>query len=74
MELIKNIAGPQIIYSLYMCSNWLFLCSIKNENDNYAIVEYKYENEEMKKIASIELKDGTVVSGSNDNLIKLWGN
>ena len=45
-------------------------------------MKYKYENEEMKKIVEkekahesyiytcIELRDGTVVSGANDNLIK----
>ena len=85
-QLIKNILGPQRIYSIYECFDGLFLCSIINENGNHAIVKYKYENEEMKKIIEkekihesyistcIELKDGTVVSGSADNLIKLWRN
>ena len=49
-QLIKNILGPQIIYSIYECFDGLFLCSIQNENDNYAIVKYKYENEDIKKM------------------------
>ena len=86
-QLIKNILGPKIIYSIYECFDGLFLCSIINENGNHAIVKYKYENEEMKKIIEkekihegdiftcFELNDGTVVSGgSSDYLIKLWRN
>ena len=49
-------------------------------------MKYKYENQEMKKIVErekvhesniyscIELKDGTVASGSYDKLIQLWRN
>ena len=85
-QLIKNILGPKIIYSIYECFDGLFLCSIINENGNNAIVKYKYENEDMKKVIEkekihedniytcIELNDGTVVSGSYDTLIKLWRN
>ena len=47
-QLIKNILGPKIIYSIYKCNDGILLCSIKNENGNYAIVKYKYENEDMK--------------------------
>ena len=54
-QLIKNVlVGPQIIYSIYECFDGLFLCSIKNENGNYALVKYKYENEDFKKIVEIE--------------------
>ena len=85
-QLIKNILGPQEIYSIYQCLDGLLLCSIKNENGNCAIVKYKYENEEMKKVIEkekihegeiytcIELDDGTVASGGDDKLIKLWRN
>ena len=85
-QLIKNILGPQIIYSIYKCFDGLLLCSIKNEKGNYSIVKYKYENEDMKKIMEkekaheneiytcIELNDGTIASGGSDNLIKLWKN
>ena len=53
---------------------------------NHSLVKYKYENQDMKKIVErenvhedyiytcIELKDGTVASGSYDKLIKLWRN
>ena len=85
-QLIKNILGPKLIFSIYECFDGLFLCSIINENGNNSIVKYKYENEDFKKIIEkekahesdiftcIELNDGTVASGSDDNLIKLWRN
>ena len=85
-QLIKNILGPQIIYSIYECFDGSFLCSIQNENGNCAIVKYKYENEDLKKIVEkekihegyiytcYELNDGTVVSAGSDKLIKLWNN
>ena len=86
-QLIKNIVGPKEIHSINECYDGLLLCSIKNENGNCAIVKYKYENEDMKKIVEkeqihegtiytcFELNDGIVVSGgSSDYLIKLWKN
>ena len=86
-QLIKNIIGPQAIYSINECFDGLFLYSIKNEKGNCAIVKYKYENEDFKKIVEIEkihngdintcveLNDGTVASGGHgDYLIKLWRN
>jgi WD40 repeat protein len=86
-QIIKNILGPKEIYCIYECYDGLFLCSIKNENGNCALVKYKYENENMNKIIEkekihegniytcIELNDGTIASGgSSDYLIKLWRN
>ena len=85
-QIIKNIVGPKIIYSIYKCFDGLFLCSIKNDKDNYSLVKYKYENQNLTKIVErekahesdiytcIELNDGTIVSGGKDNLIKLWIN
>ena len=85
-QLIKNILGPQCILSIYECFDGIFLCLIQNQNGNCAIVKYKYEDEAMKKIVEkekvhggtiytcIELNDGIVVSGADDNLIKLWKN
>ncbi len=65
----------------------MILCSIINENGNCAIVKYKYENGDMKKIIEkekiheghimtcIELNDGTIATGGcSDYLIKLWRN
>jgi len=85
-QIIKNILGPQKIYSIYKCLNGLFLCSIQNENGNYSLVKYKYDNQNLNKIIEkekahekeiytcVELNDGTVASGGEDNLIKLWRN
>ena len=85
-QIIKNILGPQEIYCIYECYDGLILCSIKNENGNCALVKYKYENENMNKIIEkekihegniytcIELNDGTIASGGDDKLIKLWRN
>ena len=86
-QLIKNILGPQQINSIVLCSNGLLLCSIKNENGNYAIANYIYENNDLKKVVEkenihdgqinicIELDEGIVASGgNNDYLIKLWRN
>ena len=62
----------------------LFLCSIINENRNNALVKYKYDNYNLTKIiekenayekeikSCVELNDGTIASGSDDKLIKLW--
>ena len=83
-QLIKNILGPKLIYSIYECFDGLLLCSVTNENGNCAIVKYKYENQNMNKIVEkekihegniytcFELNDGTVASGGN--MIKLWRN
>ena len=87
-QLIKNILGPKIIHSIYECYDGLFLCSIVNEKGNCALVKYKYENEDFKKIiekekihqgsniyTTIKLSDGTIASGGEyDYLIKLWKN
>ena len=53
----------------------VFLCSIQNKDGNWAIVKYKYENQnsikiiekenihEEKIVTFIELDDGTIASG-----------
>ena len=41
-QIIKNILGPQIIFSIYKCFDGSFLCSIKNKNGYWALVKYKY--------------------------------
>ena len=85
-QIIKNIKGPKIIYSIYKCLDGLILCSIMNEKGNCAIVKYKYENQEMKKVVEkekvheghiftcFELDDGIIASGGDDKSIKLWSN
>ena len=85
-QLIKNIRGPNSIFSIYVCLDGLFLCSIINENGNHSLIKYKYENQNMNKIIEkekahesniytcIELNDGIVASGDDNGLIKLWCN
>ena len=85
-QLIKNIIGPQEIFSIYKCNDGIILCSIKNEKGNCALIKYKYENKNMNKIiekekihegdifSCVELNDGIIASGGNDKLIKLWKN
>ena len=60
-----------------------FLCSGK-ENNDFKIIKFKYENDDLKKISEInqasndtiydviELYDGSIISCGNDNLIKIW--
>ena len=69
-QLIKNIIGPQEIYSIYKCYDGLILCSIKNEKGNCALIKYKYENENMNKI--IVIKENELISVSRDKTMKIW--
>ena len=83
-QLIKNIIGPKLIYSINECLDRLFLCSIINEKRNNCLVKYKYEQQNLIKIfekekahddyiySCVELNDGTIASGGKDKLIKLW--
>ena len=83
-QLIKNIIGPQIIYSINKCIDGLFLCSIVDEKGNNNLVKYKYEEQDLKKVVEkgkahnstiyscVELNNGIIASGGSDNLIKLW--
>ena len=83
-QLIKNIIGPKTIYSINECLDGLFLCSIIDEKGNNSLVKYKYEEQDLKKVAEkekahdnyirscVELNDGTIASGGDDKLIKLW--
>ena len=43
-QLIQNINGPKVVYSIYKCLDGTLLCSINNENGNCSIAKYKYEN------------------------------
>ena len=83
-QLIKNIIGPKTIYSINECLDGLFLCSIYDEKGNNSLVKYKYEEQDLKKVAEkekahdsyiyscVELNDGIIASGGDDKLIKLW--
>ena len=84
-QIIKNIIGNKIIWSIYKCLDGLFLCSVLNNFGINSIVKYKYENLNMEIIAvkenahgdefintCVELNNGIIVSGGYDKLIKLW--
>ena len=83
-QLIKNILGPKNIFSINKCLDGLILCSIFDIKDNNCLVKYKYEEQNLKIIVEnikahecyiwscVELNDGTIASGGNDRLIKLW--
>ena len=83
-QLIKNIIGPKIIYSINKCLDGLFLCSILDEKENNNLVKYYYEGENLKKIiekeqahdynihSCVELDNRIIASGGGDCLIKLW--
>ena len=83
-QLIKRITGPKIIWSIIKCLDGLILCSVLDENGENSIVKYKYEEKDFKKIiekgkahnkyiySCIELNDGTIASGGDNSLIKLW--
>ena len=85
-QIIKNILGPQTIFSMHECYDGLLLCSVRNKNGNCSLIKYKYENQNLTKIIEkekvhkgdvytcIELNDGTIASGGEDKFIKLWGN
>ena len=83
-QLIKNITGPKLIYSISKCLDGLILCSMRDKKGNNNLVKYIYEEQNLKKIdekikvhndyiiSCIELKDGIIVSAGGDRLIKLW--
>ena len=84
-QIIKNIIGPYMIYSINKLWNNLFLCSIIDGNKNNNLIIYKYENEFLRKISEkqnahnkdniyscVEMYDGIIASAGSDNLIKLW--
>ena len=87
-QMIKNILGPKVIYSINECIDGLFLCSIIDDKDNHNLIKYKYENNNLIKVTEkikahnnyiyscVELNDGEIASGGDgDNYsIKLWNN
>ena len=87
-QIIKNITGPKIIFSINECIDGLIVCSILDDKDNNNLVKYKYDNLNLIKVAEkikahsgsiyscVELNDGEIASGgAGDNYsIKLWSN
>jgi hypothetical protein len=42
-QIIKNILGPQTIFSIHQCYDGLLLCSIRNKNGNSALINLLYQ-------------------------------
>ena len=53
-QLIKNILGPNIIYSINKCLDGSILCSIIDENGNHSLIKYKYEKQILEKYFEID--------------------
>ena len=84
-QIIKYILGPKRIYSIEKGINDTLICSIIDENNNNSLRVYKYKEQQQFEIIEInekahekniyscvELENGIIASGGNDNLIKLW--
>ncbi len=83
---LKYIDGPEQVLSINICSDGLLLCSIIDENGNNSLAKYKYENQDLNLVyesqkehdkliySCIELNNGIIASGGDDNIIKLWKN
>ena len=84
-QIIKYILGPKRIYSIEKGINDTLICSIIDENNNNSLRVYKYKEQQQFEIIEInekahekniyscvELENGIIASGGNDNLIRLW--
>ena len=83
-QIIKYILGPKRIYSIEKSVNDTLICSIIDENNDNSLIIYNYKDEKFEIIeinkkahskfiySCIELDNGIIASGGNDNLIKLW--
>ena len=83
-KIISSIKQKIYIQSIFKLYNDNILIGCKDENYNYSIIEYKYENNNLIKIKSkenahsqailglAENKDGIIISSSDDRTIKLW--
>ena len=82
--IIKKIVGPKNIISLFKCEINTILCVVEDEFKNNNIFKFRFKNGNFEKIfekekthdkivySCIEFKNGIIVSGAEDNLIKLW--
>ena len=83
-KIIKIIIGIKTVFSINKCLDGLFLCSIEDEDNSNCLVKYNYNSQKFKIVickenahqeeiySCVELKNGIVVSGGKDGLIKLW--
>ena len=83
-QIIKFILGPKRIYSIEKSINNTLICSIIDENNDNSLIFYKYKDENFEIIeinkkahlkyiySCIELDNGIIATGGNDNIIKLW--
>ena len=83
-QIIKFILGPKRIYSIEKSINNTLICSIIDENNDNSLIIYNYKDEKFEIIeinkkahlkyiySCIELDNGIIATGGNDNIIKLW--
>ena len=84
-QLIKNIVGPKIIWSIIKCSDDLFLCSLIDKKDNNSLIKYEFKDYDFKSIfimekahnnniySITEINEKLIATGGSDQLIKIWG-
>ena len=84
-ELIQIIHGYKGIYSVVKCSDNLFAFGVCDLNNKNSIVKYKFYKGNLVKMfikecahnssiwSLVELSDGSIISGSADKTIKIWG-
>lgn len=83
-QIMTIIRGPERIYSIRKCLDGNIICGIIDEDRSSSLVVYQFKNGLFEKIEErkgchndsilsiIELEDGSIVSGSEDNTIKFW--
>jgi WD40 repeat protein len=83
-QILTIIKGPEKINSIYKCLDGNIIFGIVDEDRNSSLIVCQFINGNLEKIEEkkachndginsiIELNDGTIVSGSEDNLIKFW--
>ena len=83
-QIIQNVIGPKIIWSIIKCLDGSFVCSMVDENNIDSLVIYKYENYYLKKIkqmktkykksiySCVEIDEGLIAYGGYDRLIHFW--
>ncbi len=83
-QILTIIRGPEKVYSIQKCLDGNIIFGIIDQDRSSSLIVCQFINGNLVKIEEkkachndginsiIELDDGTIVSGSEDNLIKFW--